>query len=65
MNYRERQEYFEKFERSEDDILPPIDRVRIRAFRERQECRELKYNFLTKESLSYEQAIRILQAVIR
>jgi len=64
MDYKERQEYFERFERSEDVALPLTERARARAFRERQECCELKYNFLAKKPLSYEQAVRILQAVI-
>jgi len=64
MDYEERKIYFERYERSEDEGLSPTERARMHAFRERQECCELKYNFLAKEPLSYEQAVRILQAII-
>ena len=64
MNYREIRDYFEEFERPEDDILSRTEQARTRAFRERQKCYELKYDFLTKDTLSYDQAIRILQTVI-
>jgi hypothetical protein len=65
MNYEKMREYFEEFEMPEDEMLPLIERARLRAFREKQRCYELKYDFLAKAPLSSEQAVRVLQAALR